>query len=418
MRALAWLAPAFAAVLVNVQLQLPTAKSSVTANLADPIVIVAGLTMLLFVVRDSIAKTLWRIPHFNLALGLMAATLIFGFFHGWIRFGLTDWALYNRLVGLGIVLCYLLTGALATASAGSFGTRTLVRALIVSCATIVFAEWLATFFLDSDAMVATGWFWWQFSGLLGNRNAFALVLLLALAVGATNVTLWQGRRGAMLNALILGLLAWGVYLSGSRAGAMAGIALLVFLFVIPLCRKRLWRPAAGAAVVAAAFWLGDAIFKAINGTAGGTSFGSAVRTLGRFADVQSDRMASLVGGLQMWLDHPVFGGGLGAFMHDQLAETGIPLVIHNSFLWLLAEFGVIGFVAFLAAPGLIVVRTLRTPRWVTDWPSVAAMACIVVLAVVSLTHDVAYQRVFWLLIGALVARPGALKAAQKRRRLV
>ena len=401
--------PALTAVLVNVQLQFPTTKNSATANFADPIAIVAGLTMLLFVFRESVAKTLWRIPHFNLALGLMVATVVIGFFHGWSRFGLTDWALYNRLVGLGIVLGYLLTGALATAAAGDFGTRTLVRALTIASAAVVFGQWISSFFMDQEPLASIGWHHNQFSSLLGNRNAFAMVVLLALAASVTSAYLWRGRRGSTLHAFAFGLLAWGIYFSGSRGVVLAAIALLVFLVAIPKCRKPLLRLIAGAIVAASMFFLAEAVAD--------LRVGSAMSSFGRFSYIQSDCMASLIGGLRMWFDHPLFGGGLGAFMAERTATTGIPLVIHNSFLWLMAEFGVVDLIAFLAALGLIVVTTLRTPRWTTDWSSVAVIAFILVLAVVSLTHDMAYQRVFWLLIGALVARPGALKVAFKNRSL-
>jgi O-antigen ligase len=339
----------------------------------------------------------------------MIATIVLGFIHGWIRFGVTDWALYNRLVGLGIVLCYLLTGALATASASGLGAKILARGFAVACAMIVFAQWLAAFFLDADAMATIGWYSWQFSGMLGNRNAFATALVLALAVGVTNSGLWAGRGGAIIHALVLGLIAWGIYLSGSRAGAMALIALLVFLLFIPSCRKHLWRLPAGSVAIGIVFLFVDAMNV-------GTSLGAAAHEFKLLTDVQSDRVASLMGGLHMWMDHPIIGAGLGAFMHEQITQTGTPLVIHNSYLWLLAEFGVVGFVTFLALPGLIVAQTLRMPRWTDDWPSVSVLGCIVVLATISLSHDVAYQRPFWLLVGMLIARPGVLTATFRRAR--
>ncbi len=423
-RALAWLAPALAAILVNVHVQLPTTKSSVTANLADPIVIVAGLTMFLFVLRDSIGRTLWRIPHFNLALGLMAATLVAGFFHGWIRFGLTDWALYNRMVGFGIVLAYLLTGALATAAAGHVGTRSLIRALVIACAAVVFAEWVGAYVLSAEvALKSMGWYSSQFSGLIGNRNAFAMVLLLVLAVAVSGRQLWHGRRGAVLQGVVLGLLAWGIYLTGSRGVGVAALAVLIFLAAIPKCRKLLLHVAFGAAVITGIFFLGNAVAELAGGPGTGgpaidMQFGWGLRTVERYGFIQANRMDSLTGGLQMWFDHPVFGAGLGAFMHNWTAKTGAPLVIHNTFLWLMAEFGAVGLITFLTALGLIVVYTLRKPRWVSDESSVAALSCIVVFVVVSLTHDVAYQRVFWLLIGALIARPDALRRALKNRALL
>ncbi|MSO69217.1 MAG: hypothetical protein EXQ98_02900 [Alphaproteobacteria bacterium] len=418
-RALAWLAPALAAILVNVQVQLPTTKSSVSANLADPIVIVAGLTMLLFVLRDSVARTLWRIPHFNLALGLMGATLVAGFFHGWIRFGLTDWALYNRLVGLGIVLAYLLTGALATAAAGQVGTRSLFRALVIACAGVVLTEWVGAYILSAEvALKSMGWYSTQFSGLIGNRNAFAMVLLLVLAVAVSGRQLWHRRRGAVLQGVVLGLLAWGIYLTGSRGVGVAALAVLIFLAAIPKCRKPLLHVAFGAALITGIFSFGNAVSEPASGSVANMQFGWGLRTVERYGFIQADRMDSLAGGLRMWFDYPIFGAGLGAFMHDWTAKTGAPLVIHNTFLWLMAEFGAVGLITFLSALGLIVVYTLRKPRWVSDESSVTALACIVVFAVVSLTHDVAYQRVFWLLIGALIARPDALRRALKNRSLL
>jgi O-antigen ligase len=344
----------------------------------------------------------------------MVATIVLGFVHGWIRFGLTDWALYNRLIGLGFILCYLLTGALATATAGALGTKTLVRGFAVACATAVFAQWLAEFFLDADSMATFEWYAWEFSGLIGNRNAFATALVLALAVSVPNGGLWVGRSGRLIHALVLGLVGWGIYLSASRAGALALFALLIFLVSIPSCRRQLRLLLGGGIAVGIVFLLVDILADAILGRNVGTSLGAAVNEFKMLTDIQSDRIASLLGGLRMWLDHPVFGAGLGAFMNEHVGKTGAPLVIHNGFLWLLAEFGVIGFATFLAMPGLITIQILRTRRWRDDWANVAAMGCIITLGVMSLTHDVAYQRPYWLLVGAFIACPGLLTAVLKR----
>jgi hypothetical protein len=71
------------------------------------------------------------------------------------------------------------------------------------------------------------------------------------------------------------------------------------------------------------------------------------------------------------LDHPVFGAGLGAFRNQMiLTLDGLPLVIHSTAVWLLAELGIVGFLIFAES---------FTPG------------------------DMLYQRTFWLLIGAALA---------------
>src|SRR6185295_11755407 len=53
-----------------------------------------------------------------------------------------------------------------------------------------------------------------------------------------------------------------------------------------------------------------------------------------------DRMASLRAGWAMFIDHPILGSGLGAFLQEYKSTSGAPLVIHSTPLWLLAETGI------------------------------------------------------------------------------
>ena len=70
-------------------------------------------------------------------------------------------------------------------------------------------------------------------------------------------------------------------------------------------------------------------------------------------------------GLAMFLAHPLFGAGLGAYMADQLSTTGVPLLIHSTAVWLLAETGLVGFAVFALPDGKSSPRpsaTASTPR--------------------------------------------------------
>jgi O-antigen ligase len=115
-----------------------------------------------------------------------------------------------------------------------------------------------------------------------------------------------------------------------------------------------------------------------------------------------ERIASLQGALKIFLDHPIFGGGLGLFVAEHLRQFGKTLVIHSTPLWLLAETGIVGL--FVVAT--LFARVLNSEfRLVVRGDSIALMIVLMLLAlgIVSLVHDLFYQRGFWFLFGAAMA---------------
>jgi hypothetical protein len=120
--------------------------------------------------------------------------------------------------------------------------------------------------------------------------------------------------------------------------------------------------------------------------------------------------------LALWRENPLFGGGLGAFLAGRL-ELGLPLaVIRGSFAWALGEMGVVGTVMFfapIALGGVAMARLLsrncrRGGDLMDQRVATAYLAMIFLTLVMSVFHDLAYQRDFWLLSGAFLAAPGAL----------
>jgi hypothetical protein len=94
--------------------------------------------------------------------------------------------------------------------------------------------------------------------------------------------------------------------------------------------------------------------------------------------------------------------GLGAYMNDQIRNTGTPLVIHSTPVWLLAETGITGFIVFLAAAWrlfYVVVQRRREPA------ALLLFLMLCTLAVMSFVHGLMYQRAFWILLGAVLAMP-------------
>ena len=115
----------------------------------------------------------------------------------------------------------------------------------------------------------------------------------------------------------------------------------------------------------------------------------------------------------MFLSHPVFGAGLGAFRNELILSTsGIPLIIHSTPVWLLAEMGIVGFAVFAVGALYVFFNEWRHAR--KDQASALIVLCFVAFAVMSGPADIFYQRTFWLLVGAGLAlqqsgKLGALK---------
>jgi O-antigen ligase len=84
-----------------------------------------------------------------------------------------------------------------------------------------------------------------------------------------------------------------------------------------------------------------------------------------------------------------------------LAASGIPLVIHSTYLWLLAELGVLGFMVFVAPAAFVLWAEIR--RTARDEASVVLILCLVGFAAMSIPADMMYQRTFWLVCGAALA---------------
>ncbi len=396
---IAWGAGIGIAALIGFQVTLPAGKGLLRLNLADPLALVGGLLLLFLAWRNGVWRRLWQIPHLNLTLLVGSAAMTLGFLHGWARFGITDWALFNRMLGWAVLLAYFASGALVVAVAGRDGRATVLRAYLLAMAAISVAG-VSLHIVDPGA---AAWASSRFAGMAGNPNAFGVQIALAVALAVAGSP-WKGRGG--VDAVLLGVLLAAGYFSGSRASLLAVVTMLGgALAVRQIQPSRLLRATAAALVfVVGAIVLMVYVFPdADSGVAAllPTNFAS----VNHLQEVTSDRWASVVGGWKMWLEHPLLGAGLGAFIREQTLATGAPLVIHNSYLWLLAEFGLLGAAALAAMPLAVLYWALRT-RSRTAW---MALACLTVMAVISLAHEMVYQRAFWFLLGLLAAAPRILR---------
>ncbi len=386
-----WLAtavPLAAAIAVPFQIHLPVSGSIVNVNLADPIALVgAALFTLRYVSGRRLPVWRHRLLWFAAILATLAITL--SLFIGFAHFGVTTWAVINRFVGWLVLLAYVATGALIVTEKGTQGAILLAQAFLGAMAAVAGAEIVLlainAFHKLGDDIVSP----FAVEGMAQNRNAFAFQLLLAIAVGI-GLRIYE----RALFAGILLLLTVTLFLTFSRSG----LGTLAALTVLAVAMSGHGRGIAMAALVCVA--AGAAIYAVMVGTPLVAQFNFDPLNI-------SERMVTITNGLRLFVDHPLWGAGLGAFRNEgHLSLEGQILVIHSTYVWLLAETGLFGFLSLVVPAAAIILSEWRRVR--LDKVAVAIVLCFAVMAIMGLPADMLYQRTFWILTGALLMVPAVV----------
>ncbi len=465
--ALAFFSGIAIAVLVGFQVRIPTGSGELTVNLADPVAFLAAISFLIIWYRGYLHHAVWRINGLAPAMVLFAVMIVYGWTYGYVHYGVIDWASFNRGLGFLVLLAYLFSGSMVTAFFGRSAIRLIVRAILITTLCILALYVLAISFVDQETISKLQWRSFLFNGLIGNRNALAFVLTLilstALAIKEPILGRWRptaislicfllllcGSRTGMITAgLVAAVAIYFRYFSAKEFVqaliATAALTILHFLlsyFITILLPQLLFDLV--DLLQKLYFGLVDLLLELYYGLvyllqeliyafgAGGNAdadvpqrahvperVSAPKRTYvpekiptsvfrGMDADLLSrmhvDRVASYKLGLEMWLENPVFGAGMGAFSLKYMNEFRFPLTIHNSGLWILAEMGLAGLVLFLSLPLAILAHIRRKYCRKFQWDDFALLLCLVSTGVFSQAHDILYQRILWFMLGLLVA---------------
>lgn len=362
--------PILVACLVFFQIHVPTNTTAINFNVADPFAIICGVLFLLQAWRAGAPK--WRISSLELHILACTAIMTIGLFIGTAEIGFTTWAVVNKYLGWFVLLAYGAAGAMA---ARVDLEKTLLTFAATGCAVVVFA--IADMLLGRFRVVNAHFF----NGFAQNSNAFAFLCLMMLAVGLT-------MKRYMLTVTTLALIA--IVLSGSRAGMGAALVVLVTAsFLIP----GIWRDVIMSFTLAAlsiySLTLGGAL------TLGGKSIVETMTFVRPSSD--AEHWTTVKDGVQMFLANMVWGAGLGRFIAQWTGAY--PLIIHNSAVWILAEFGIVGAIAFISPVIRIAAQEFARFRN-NDAAGYLLILMIAGFGAMSLFHELLYQRVLWFLLGA------------------
>jgi len=403
------------ATLILFQIKVPIGASAVLLNIADPIALVGAVFFLFAWSKLKFRQAVWRLGAIEIIILAMTIVIILGFLIGWWRIGLTNWALFNRLIGWAILLCYALSGALIVVFGGTRGLRVLARTYLAAIVGVVIVDLGVRLWGSISPGFGANTIMQRMEGFAGNPNAFSFQLLVAIAI-AIMLAMSRGqqqRRVDMVLAMAVGVCLAGLWFASSRSGFIAFAVMLVAAFALRSIRIRdlaVW-VASGLTVVVFAEFIFPSLSEYLLSAVGPNNAGGSIFFTRSIFEDSNDglRLQSLARGLDLWLKSPIFGAGIGAFLFQWTAEFGKPLVIHNSALWVLAELGLVGAVVF-ATGFFLIAKTAWQGR--SDPLQGRQYVLLLLLSAMMIAHatfhDMLFQRTFWLFFGASLAVPAAL----------
>ncbi len=329
------------------------------------------------------------------------------------QIGSLDSYVLKKLVGFVVLAAYVGVG-FVIARALTF--EQIVRLVLYAAAAGSIVGYIRLFFLPYDIGYASLPYGFRLVGMTHNPNLFgfqqAAAILFSLdawrRISATSGTrlLYRPAGDEWLVAISMA----GLWLSGSRTATIAFIASLVLAIAVRrLDIKALLRAAALSVAIAAVFFV---IFSAsralieysLKSSPVLQSFFSAMAYAGTTiaaTEVQGvDHRAYIHGrAWQLFMEHPWTGIGLGQFyLGFRASADNMAAEIHNSYLWIMTEFGLVGAAIALCCIAVVVWKS-------TPWRTgvMAPLALIAFYAVAGLGADVLYQRPLYLFSGILAA---------------
>lgn len=237
-----------------------------------------------------------------------------------------------------------------------------------------------------------------------NPNIAARYMVFAMGVLLAYLTTIRNWRNFVLVIGGATVLLLGIFSTASRGGVLAVGVLLLFALIVFLWRLRLSRVLfvvlSVVSVVAAIFYFfpqyPEGIIMRFTGAANPTG--------GRTELIEI--------GLRYFSERPLMGVGLEAFRYYDLSVTHRPS--HNTYVGLLAETGIIGFMLFISFLGLACWNLWsaygRTRRFGTDAPlrvaSLGLLLGLTAMGTAMFFGDAVDNKMFWLALALAVAVGG------------
>jgi O-antigen ligase len=385
--------------------RIPLSLGGEDANLLLPLyaVIVLGLAVLWWMERDGTRPRIWPSTPLDLPLMLFVGFTLVSLL--WSS-DVAEGAVKATFFWIPFVLLYLLVVAIWREGRALRALAITTMAMSVPVAVLALAEYASRDILWNHRLMQANVYsrFFRVNSIFYDPNILGRYLALALIITVAVAWMWRGSNRVLVACGVVAAIdAAALVVTFSRSSALM---LMVGLLIMAL-RMFGWRKAVLTAVVMALIGSGVAI-----ATSGQVR--AALTSTERLEKVSEGRFDLVDGGVDIFREHPVAGGGLGSFATDysqllsqqELRKTRV-VISHNAPVTILSEEGAIGFALFIWLCVIAVIVGIVATRDRDDDVGVPGAAMLGALVGI-FVHALLYSALFedpstWVLAAGLVA---------------
>lgn len=408
-------------VLIFYQIHLQYNEIVFNINLADPL----ALCGFVITILGTLSKKLhlkFTIEKTKLCILFFVLAFIFSTIVGLSKSGAFNYYYFHKSIGFFILLGYAGSGAMLVHYFGKDRIKLSSQMMWYTICVIMLFNFLSNILVYIHVLppelMTNG-----FVGFAGNRNAFCIQLLIILSLLISD---FNDKKNGILSKhnWSISFILFGISLTCSRSGISVAIILLLLFGILKIINmKNILIFAIQTGLLLVGIWLLEELFKIGVGfyiahfeTANANSYiaslSSQVLFQGHYSGTLSnhERWYTMVQAIKHWLQSPVLGIGLGSFAYNEVVAGNSILVIHNTFLWLLTEFGLLGITPFVFYGLQIVAFFKKVLFSFTNGLSVQIkiLLCLTIIGILmGMVHEIFYQRILWLTWGMAIVIPFA-----------
>ncbi len=385
--------------------RIPISVGGEDANLLLPLygVIVLGLAVLWWMERAGTRPRIWPATPLDLPLMLFVGFTLVSLL--WSS-DMPEGAVKATFFWIPFVLLYLAVVAIWREGRALRTLAITTMAMSVPVALLALGEFAAHGVLWNHRLMQANVYsrFFRVNSIFYDPNILGRYLVIALLITVAVAWLWRARtRVLAICGLVAAIDAAALVVTFSRSSALMLMAGLVVMAL----RMFGWRRAILTAIIMAVLGGGVAI-------ASSGQVRSALTSTERLEKISEGRFDLVGGGVDIFQQHPVAGGGLGSFATDysrllsEKERTRTRVVIsHNAPVTILSEGGLIGLALFAWLCVIAAIVGIRVAREGDDdvgVPGAAMLGALVGIFIHALLYAALFEDPYtWVLAAALIA---------------